>query len=406
MRVCVHDYSGHPFQVELSRSLARRGHEVLHLYSGSFLTPQGALQKTGSDPATFDVEPVVLGEAVAKNDLLKRRRQDKAHGLKAAERIARFRPDVLLCANTPLDGLKVMQESAHRHGAAFVFWVQDLIGQAALRILGAKYGPLGRLVGSLYVGFEHRTLVRSEAVVLISEDFRPWLPSSLRADPRVHVIENWAPLGDMPARPRANAWGMEHGLEGQTVVLYSGTLGMKHNPDLLVRLAQAMQDAGEGRMVVVSEGESVEYLRRRRDELGLQNLDLLGFQPFSALPDVLASADVLVAILEPSAGVFSVPSKVLTYHCAGRAILLAVPSENLCARIVLENGSGVVAPPTDADEFVRQGMRLVSDAAFREEAGKNARAYAERTFDIEAITDRFEVVLGSVRPSAGSNAPS
>jgi hypothetical protein len=32
MRVVVHDYAGHPFQVELSRALAARGQDVFHLY--------------------------------------------------------------------------------------------------------------------------------------------------------------------------------------------------------------------------------------------------------------------------------------------------------------------------------------------------------------------------------------
>jgi glycosyltransferase involved in cell wall biosynthesis len=391
VRVCVHDYSGHPFQVELSRSLARRGHQVLHLYSGSFLTPQGALTKKEDDPETFEVEPIRLAEKVAKSNLWKRRQQDREHGVRASGRIAQFRPDVVLCANTPLDGLKTMQADAQAGGARFVFWVQDLIGQAAQRILAEKFGWLGGVVGGAYVRFEHRLLERSDEVVLISEDFRPWLPASLRRSPKVHVVENWAPLAEVPQRPKDNPWSREHGLADKTVVLYSGTLGMKHNPELLARLAEAM--GGRAEMVVVSEGESVEFLRRRESELGLENLTLLPFQPFSQMPDMLGAADVLVAILEPSAGVFSVPSKVLTYHCAGRAILLAVPEENLSARIVGENGSGLVAPPTDVEAFVEQGLRLLAEPEFRDACGARARAYAEKAFDIEAITDRFETVL-------------
>lgn len=41
MRLLVHDYSGHPHQVQLSRELAKRGHEVLHLYAGFLQTPRG-----------------------------------------------------------------------------------------------------------------------------------------------------------------------------------------------------------------------------------------------------------------------------------------------------------------------------------------------------------------------------
>jgi hypothetical protein len=36
LRVVVHDYVGHPFQVHLSRELARRGMDVLHLSCDSF----------------------------------------------------------------------------------------------------------------------------------------------------------------------------------------------------------------------------------------------------------------------------------------------------------------------------------------------------------------------------------
>jgi hypothetical protein len=44
MRIAVCDYCGHPFQVQLSRQLARRGHDVLHLHSADFVTPKGAVE--------------------------------------------------------------------------------------------------------------------------------------------------------------------------------------------------------------------------------------------------------------------------------------------------------------------------------------------------------------------------
>jgi colanic acid biosynthesis glycosyl transferase WcaI len=165
---------------------------------------------------------------------------------------------------------------------------------------------------------------------------------------------------------------------------------MKHNPELLVQVAVANPDA---RMVVVSEGSTVDWLRDRVTELGLPNVTLLPFQPFAELPDMLASADVLVAVLEPEAGVFSVPSKVLTYLCAGRPIVMAVPPENLAARIVASNGAGAVVPPSDQAGFVAAVSRMLADGDAQAEAGQRARAYAERTFDIEAITDRFEQIL-------------
>ena len=47
MRISIVDYAGHPFQVQLSRKLAERGHDVLHLYFGQAITPRGMLTLHG-----------------------------------------------------------------------------------------------------------------------------------------------------------------------------------------------------------------------------------------------------------------------------------------------------------------------------------------------------------------------
>ena len=51
MKILIHDYAGHPFQVQFSRSLAKRGYDVLHVFSGSFQSPNEALAKRMSIPA-------------------------------------------------------------------------------------------------------------------------------------------------------------------------------------------------------------------------------------------------------------------------------------------------------------------------------------------------------------------
>ena len=108
---------------------------------------------------------------------------------------------------------------------------------------------------------------------------------------------------------------------------------------------------------------------------------------------MLGSGDVLLVLLEPDAGVFSVPSKVLTYHCAGRAILGAIPGENLAARTIEANAAGVVVEPGDSDGFVAAARRLIDDPARRIAMGSSARRAAEETFDIDTITDEFVEVL-------------
>jgi glycosyltransferase involved in cell wall biosynthesis len=368
------------------------------------LTPQANLDRTPDDAPGFDVAGLTLSAPMQKYSPFARRRQDIEHGRMAVEELRKFRPEVVLSANTPLDAQALLQKHCRASGVRFVYWLQDVLGVGIYRLLKRKLPVLGHAVGTYYMTRERQLLRRSDAVVAITEDFNRILGGYGVEDGRIHVVENWAPLEELPPAPRHNRWAEERGLQGSFNFLYSGTMGMKHNPELILRLAQRFRDAPEVRVVVISEGLGATWLADKKEELDLDNLALYGFQPFEVLPQALASSDVLVAVLEPDAGVFSVPSKVLSYLCVSRAVLLAVPPENLASRIVSKSGAGLTAPSDDPEAFVEAATRLFNDRSLRERCGRNARTYAETTFDIEKITDRFEQVLrpeGQLRRRAG-----
>ncbi|MBX3112638.1 MAG: glycosyltransferase family 4 protein [Fimbriimonadaceae bacterium] len=393
MRVVVHDYPGHMFPLSLSRELARRGHEVLHLYSASFVSPHGELVRRADDSPHFDIKGITLaGGVFDKTNLFRRRQADIEHGELARQEVERFTADWVLTCSSPLDAVKAIQASTHRQGGRHLFWLQDLIGIAADKIMRHKVPIVGGVIGKLFVGYERRLLADADAVVVITEDFRPFVPEE---QTNVHVVENWSPIDQIPLSEKQNEWSRSKGLDQTTNWVYTGTLGMKHNPGLLLKLAEEHRSDPSFRLVVVSEGSSVDWLRENAAARGLENVVLLPFQSVDDFPQVLGSADVLVAILEPSAGVFSVPSKVLSYLSSGRAILLAVPPENLIARIVTGHNAGLAVSPLDEAAFIEAARELGSDPERRRQMGANGRAYAAKTFDVGAITDRFEAIFNA-----------
>ena len=404
MRLYVHDYAGHAFAVELSRELARRGHTVRHGYSSTNLTPQGALARRADDAPSYQPDPIET-RAVEKRSrslfgLVARRRAEQEYGVAAAERVRAFKPDVVLAGNTPLDALAPIQAAARAVHAGMINWLQDVLSVGTRAVLSRKLPVVGDAVGRLYEKREGALLRDADGVVVITDDFRPLLDRWGVDAERVATVENWAPLAGLPVRAQDNDWSRAHGLAGERVVLYSGTLGMKHDPRLLARLADRLAETDPGaRVVVVSEGGGADWLAEHAPRV-----ERFPFQPFQALPDVLATATVLTAILEPDAGAVSVPSKVLAYLCAQRPVLLSVPTNNLAARIVEREGAGVVVAPGDVDGFVQAGGELVhADAGMaerREAMAAAGRAYAERTFDIGRVADRFEKILDAARETA------
>src|SRR5690606_32797285 len=362
-RVLVHDFAGHPFQIDLSRALARRGHVVQHVYCRSYTSGKGRFDvDEGTD---LRVVPVDVGESFDRYSPVRRVRQEAAYGRRFVQIASRFRPDVIVHCNVPLVAMSVAAAWCRRQGLPWIFWLQDLHSVAMTAEATKRAGRLGRRMGAGFEALERRLLRQADGVVSITEDFLPTLEGWGIDPDACTVIENSAPLADLPTRPRDNGWRASQGLGDRFVYLYTGTLGLKHRPELLYRLAE--QSVGEAEVVVVSEGLGEQRLREMLAERPLPNLRLLPFQPIDRYPDVLGAA--------------------------GRPVLAAIPPENLAARTIERAGAGWVVSPRDVEGFLVGAKQLRVDAALRERAGRQARAYAEATFDTEIIADRFQGVI-------------
>jgi colanic acid biosynthesis glycosyl transferase WcaI len=393
MRILVSDYSGHPFQVQLSRELARRGHRVTHSYSSRFQSPKGNLSVSEGDPEGFDIVPVCNSKPFAKSSFFERRKQEVEIGHELAGLVARLDPEVVISSNAPLDTQRIFQKAAARHGARFVFWLQDIYSEAIGRIVPQKFPVLGHLVAAWYRHLEFRMLRDSDHVVPITADFVPIISRKGVRPAKITVVDNWAPLEELPLYPRDNDWAREHMPGDGLRIVYSGTLGYKHNPDLLLDLARGVPGAA---VHVYSEGAVAEKLARDAAEAGLTNLALHPWVPFEHLPKMLSGADLFVVVIEPEAGVYSVPSKVLSYLAIGRPIIASMPLNNAAARLIEDNRAGFVQPPGREDELVRKANALASDPASRTELGDNGRRFANVNFDIKVIGDRFESVIRAI----------
>jgi colanic acid biosynthesis glycosyl transferase WcaI len=406
MRFVVHDYCGHPFQVHLSRNLAMRGHEVTHVYFADEPGPKGAFDDERDNPPLLRFIGITLGQPVEPTALLARRFNDVAYGREAARIIQGLRPDAVISGNTPTEAQGTILKACKAANIRFVYWLQDVFSVAVSKLVTKQLGFPGKIVGWYYEQLDRRQFRNSDAIVVITEDFAPLARSWAGSNAKVSVIENWAAIDDISVGTKDNDWSRKQGLHSDFAFIYSGTLGRKHNPTLLLRLAETFKSPKPAVVVVVAQGVAVKQLHDAKAAQRLDSLKLFPLQPAEVFPDVLATADVLVAMIEADAGKFAVPSKVPSYMCAGRPILLAAPKENLAARTVARANAGIVVEPSDEAGFLAAACRLRDDPRLCAELGANGRAYAERMFDIRKITDKFESVLTGCTNRRLAPAPS
>lgn len=389
MRLVVHDYSGHPGQIRLSRELARRGHHVQHQFCGSFVTGQGATQRRAGDPESFTILPIHLRSQFRRYSPIVRVCQEIQYGVKATRALLGHSPDLVVLSNVPLLSLLMMSTALGMCGVGYVFWQQDVYSEAIDAIARRRLGRIGGVIGWLAARCERHVARSAAAVVPISGAFVDELDGWGVHSRAIHVIPNWAAIDEMPLRHKDNAWARAHQLTDVPVVMYAGTLGWKHDPAAIADLARSLPS--ETRVLVVSQGKGREWLEERAG--GISNLTLVDYQPYEQLPDVLATADVLLVLLERDASRYSVPSKVLNYLCAGRSILALLPEENAVSDTIAAAGAGLVVAPGDLESATAALGDLLSDPSRRQRMGIDARNYAERNFDIVNVGDRFDTVF-------------
>lgn len=391
MKVLVHDHSGHPFQAELSRELARRGHEVTHSYVAGYVSGKGRLSALPGETITY---VGIGGEAkIEQHAYLSRLWREIKRGFELVQHVREVDPDIVMLSNVQIPTMVIFAAVMAVLRRPWILWHQDVYAVALHKLAGTKLSPRFRIVAKLFWFAERWCARRAAAVVVIADSFIGVHEQWGTAD-KATVIPNWAPVGELTPRERDNAWAAAHGLTEKPRLVYSGTLGLKHNPELLTRLAAAVEQLGTPvDLVVITEGAAEPVLRSEAEQLGV-DLTLLPFQPYEELPEVLGAGDVLVVLLEKDAGAFSVPSKTLSYLCAGRPILGFVPAENLAAQLIAETGGCVLAPETSE---VAAGAQWVVDLLAEPERassiGKASRALAEREFELSGCTDRFEAIL-------------
>ena len=388
MRIVIHDFAGHPGQLQMSRELARRGHVVEHQYCQSVTTGQGDTTRRNDDPESFSIKGISMGSDFARYSPWRRLGQEVRYGWSAIRAGLAVKPDVAVFSNMPIVPLALVSLALKVRGIPYVFWWQDVYSDAVGTVARQRLGRLGGAVAWLADRVERGCARRSAAIVPITDAFVDHLDAWNIDLSKVRVIPNWGALDEVRPRPRANSWSAAHSLDAVKVVMYTGTLGLKHDPSVLAELAaNAPEDC---RVVVVSQGIGRQWLEKHcRDN---PRLIMMDFQPYELLPDMLGAADVLVAVLEQDASRYSVPSKVLNYLCAGRPVLALLPSDNAVAEIVRSADAGLVAPP-GSDEAAEALDRLLSDEDLRTTMAANGRNYASRVFDLTLIGDSFERVV-------------
>lgn len=166
----------------------------------------------------------------------------------------------------------------------------------------------------------------------------------------------------------------ELNLEDKFVVLYAGALGQANDIDTILRAAKRLKQYDKIYFVLFGDGKERKRLQIKTNELNLSNVIFAGVKPKKEMPQVIASADVCLAILQDVPMFHTTyPNKVFDYMAAGRATVLVI--DGITRDLIESSYGGVFVQPNDDKGLADTILDLSQNADIVKQMGLNAREF-------------------------------
>ncbi len=302
------------------------------------------------------------------------------------------RPDVILVPSPLLTAGALGWFMARARGAAFVYNVQELYPDIAVK-MGQLRNPF--VIGALRA-LEHFVYRHASMVTVISSGMRRAVVARGAPESRVHLIPNFVDMDLMRPASRHNAFSQEHGLDTRFVVSYAGNMGFAQSLDMLLGAAELLVRQADILFLFVGDGVLRESLVEQSRARSLENTRFVAHQPYARVPEIYAASDVCVVAMISTIESEGIPSKFMRIMACGRPVLAIVDAQSDLANEVAASGGGVVVPTFSA-EAIAQAVLAFHDAPERcHAAGAAGRAYASRHYARDVVTGRYAELFRNI----------
>jgi len=199
---------------------------------------------------------------------------------------------------------------------------------------------------------------------------------------RVEVLYNWTTLDEGSLPP--SGYGRELGLQGKTVFVYGGNMGIAQDMDNILRLAIRLVDHPNIYFLLVGEGSEVSRLNEFIAGRRLQNIRILPAVGQREYLSLLSEFDIGLISLDKGLKTHNFPGKLLGYLYCSLPVLASInPGNDL--RAILEESEAGLCCLNGEDEVLKQhALALANSPALRKKMSLNGRRLLEQTFSVSS----------------------
>lgn len=295
----------------------------------------------------------------------------------------RPRPDIVIGVTVhPLAPIAAFLLSRLRR-ARFWLDITDIWPQSLIEL---GHLPADSVVARAIAWLERFSLRKAEVVISVLPGIADYVQEQGLPDKPTA----WIPNGIDARRAQSLDWCEPP--DGTAFTLaWAGGFAPAHALDTILEAAAILQtNVGQDvRFVLIGDGPQMDRVKARIRELGLTNVELVGFVPKAQLYSRLCRADgCLVTGRDLPVYRYGISyNKVFDYMLAGRPIIFAVNARN---NPVAEAGAGLSVPAENAPALAQAILQLRDlPRQTRQEMGRLAREFVLREFDYGVIAARL-----------------
>lgn len=298
--------------------------------------------------------------------------------------------DVILSPSPPLTIGRLNQWMAKLKGCKVIYNVQEIYPD----ILGKDKG----LVFNVLSKMEHKVYNGSDAVTTIDQVFHDTIVNRFEDPKKLHIIPNF--VDTALYRSGVSTEGLDKTLFPDTdsiKLLYAGNIGFAQDWEPLIRLAEKTRHLNV-EYFVIGEGVMKQYVEDKKEELNLDKLHVLSYQPRHLMPAILAYSDAQYIFMTPEMEGMGFPSKVYTIMACGRPLVVCSGKNTPIVNFLDPVGCAKLVTTHDIEEKTDEmatWLSQVSRDQLREMGMRGEKVIQER-YTKEIVTKQYVDLVESI----------
>lgn len=207
---------------------------------------------------------------------------------------------------------------------------------------------------------------------------------------KIAVITNWADRRAIFPISQKEDIRKEVGYNQKFIVQYSGNIGLFHNLDVLIEVANLLKGYGDILFQFIGDGGKKKSLISKKDEYGLNNVIFEDYLEKKYLNISLNLADIAIISLDGRVNNLCVPSKFYGIIASGTPIVALCSSDTDIGYEIQNKKLGYLAAQNDPNDIAKKILIFYNNRNLIKDYSDNIREYFINNYDISIISLKYK----------------